>query len=658
MKKLGTYMKHYGFLYLLGFAAMLISIALDMMAPQITRRIIDDVIVGGQMELLMRLLFGLLGIGIGRAVFQYIKEFTYDYIGVSVGYHMRRDLFRHLQTMSMDFFDRHNTGELMTRTKEDVDKVWAAVGFVGILAVEALTHTILVLVCMFRLNPYLTLVPLALLPLIGFCAVRMENGLGKVYDQISEETAELNTVAQECIAGVRTVKAFAREDYEISKFSRHNRLFYDLNMEQAKLLARYQPLITFLGKVMLLAVVIIGGLMVISGRMTIGALGAFSEYANNVIWPMEILGWLSNDIASAFASWRKIKKVAQQTPQITDPAAAAQNASSSETSDPTWSAQKDGAAAIRPGDIVAGELIFEHVGFSLDGHEILRDINITLKPGQTLGIMGMTGTGKTTIVNLIQRFYDVTEGRILLDGTDIRELPLAKLRASSSVVMQEVFLFSDSVTENVKTGCREKMNQQTVEWACRQAGASRFISRLGNQYETVIGERGVGLSGGQKQRISIARALAKQAPILILDDATSALDMETEKIIQKNLKEMKHSTKIIIGHRISAVRSADEIIVLENNTIAERGTHAELMAQKGRYYRTWCVQYGEEAGADNLPKTVSPLDAALPPETVSPPETASPPKTALSPETVSPPEAAVSAPGNSVLRREEELPCP
>ncbi len=595
MKKLGTYMKRYGLLYLLGFTVMVIGTALDMLAPLITRRIIDDVIAGGRMELLMRLLLGLLGIGIGRAIFQYIKEFSYDYIGVSVGYHMRRDLFRHIQTMSMDFFDRHNTGELMTRTKEDVDKVWGAVGFVGILSVEALIYTVLALVCMFRLNPYLTLVPLAVLPLIGFCAVRMENGLGRVYDQISEETAELNTVAQECIAGVRTVKAFARENYEIEKFSRHNQLFYDLNMEQAKLVAKYQPLITFWGKVMLLAVVIAGGMMVITGRMTLGALGAFSEYANNVIWPMELLGWLCNDLASGAASWKKIKKVAQQTPQIKDPAAKdTQYNNSPETLRAHYSTQDSSAAAAQHNGTASGALTFEHVGFSLDGHEILKDINITLRPGQTLGIMGMTGAGKTTIVNLLQRFYDVTEGRILLDGTDIRDLPLAKLRASSAVVMQDVFLFSDSVTENIKTGCREEIQMPTVEWACRQAGAAHFISRLGNQYETIIGERGVGLSGGQKQRISIARALAKQAPILILDDATSALDMETEKAIQKNLKELKQSTKIIIGHRISAVRSADEIIVLENHTIAERGTHEELMALKGRYYQTWCVQYEVE----------------------------------------------------------------
>jgi len=566
-------MKRYGFLYLLGFFCMLISIGLDLMAPQITKHIIDDVIVGGQMQLLARLLLGLLGIGAGRAVFQYIKEFSYDYIGVSIGFHMRKDLFRHLQAMSMDFFDRHNTGELMTRVKEDVDKVWVALGFIGILAVEAVTHTVLVLFCMFRLNPGLTLIPLLVLPMIGVCAVRMEKKLGDVYDRISEETAELNTVAQECLAGVRTVKAFAKEDYEIQKFSRHNRKFYDLNMEQAKLVAHYQPLITFLGQFMLFAVVTVDGLMVINGRMTLGNLGAFSEYANNVIWPMQIVGWLSNDIASAFASWKKIKKASSQSSVITE----APDAKAPET--------------------IRGEITFEHVSFSLDGHEILKDINLKLSPGHTLGIMGMTGTGKTTMVHLIQRFYDVTEGRILLDGVDIRRLPLSTLRSAVSVVMQDVFLFSDTVTENVKTGQREALMQDTVEWAADKAGAARFISKLGSRYETVIGERGVGLSGGQKQRISIARAIAKQPPVLILDDATSALDMETERLIQKNLKEVHRTTKIIIGHRISAVRSADEIIVLENNTIAERGTHEQLMAEKGRYYQTWCVQYQDREEA-------------------------------------------------------------
>ena len=561
MKKLRTYLMRYWYLYLFGMICMIAAIVLDMITPQITRRIIDEVIVGGQMQLLMKFLMGVLGIGLARAVLQYAKEFTWDCVGVKIGNEMRIDLFRHIQTLSMDFFDKHNTGELMTRVKDDVDKVWVVLGFVGSLAIEALIHTVFVLTCMYRINPWLTLIPLCVLPVIGFLAVRMENRLGTVYDQISEETAELNTVAQECIAGVRTVKAFAREEYEIKKFSRHNRRFYDLNMKQAKLLA----------------VVIVGGFLVIGGKMSLGDLGAFSEYANNVIWPMEILGWLSNDIASAFASWKKIQKVAKSEPQIKD---------------------AEDAQALPQ---VKGRITFDHVSLTRGGQEILHDVSFEVEPGHTLGIMGMTGTGKTTIVSLMQRFYDVTDGRILLDGTDIRKIPLAQLRASLAVVMQEVFLFSDSVSENVRTGQREAMTQETVEWAAERAGAGQFIGGLAEKYDTVIGERGVGLSGGQKQRISIARALAKRAPVLILDDATSALDMETEKQIQHNLKQSEDMTRIIIAHRISAVRDADEIIVLEGGTIAERGTHETLMQGPTRYHDTWNVQYEEnrrESGND------------------------------------------------------------
>ena len=564
----------YWYLYLFGMICMIAAIVLDMITPQITRRIIDEVIVGGQMQLLMKFLMGVLGIGLARAVLQYVKEFTWDSVGVKIGNEMRIDLFRHIQTLSMNFFDRHNTGELMTRVKDDVDKVWVVLGFVGSLAIEALIHTVFVLTCMYRINPWLTLIPLCVLPVIGFLAVRMENRLGTVYDQISEETARLNTVAQECIAGVRTVKAFAREEYEIKKFSRHNRRFYDLNMKQAKLLADHQPAISFFGKMMLLAVVIVGGFLVIGGKMSLGDLGAFSEYANNVIWPMEILGWLSNDIASAFASWKKIQKVAKSEPQIKD---------------------AEDAKALPQ---IEGRITFDHVSLTRSGQEILHDVSFEVKPGHTLGIMGMTGTGKTTIVSLLQRFYDVTDGRILLDGTDIRKIPLAQLRASLAVVMQEVFLFSDSVSENVRTGQREAI---TVEWAAERAGAGVFIGELAEKYDTVIGERGVGLSGGQKQRISIARALAKKAPVLILDDATSALDMETEKQIQHNLKQSEDMTRIIIAHRISAVRDADEIIVLEGGTIAERGTHEALMQGPTRYHDTWNVQYEEnrsESGND------------------------------------------------------------
>lgn len=570
MRYLWNYAKKYWRFYALAVVAMCISIGLDMMVPQIIRMLIDDVITAGRMELFGGLLLGLIGIGLGRAVFQYGKEYTFDCIGAKIGCSIRKELFDHIQTLSVEYFDSHNTGELMARVKDDVEKIWNAMGFVGMLAIECVIHTVLVIIFMARISPVLTLLPLIVMPVIGWCAIRMENQMGQVYEEISEETARLNTVAQENLAGVRTVKAFARERYELKKFHQRNEQYYRLNMKQARMMAFYQPLISALGQGFLMAVVLLGGILVIRDSMTLGELGAFLDYANNIIWPMELVGWLSNDLAAAAASNRKIQKVLREPPKVREP--------------------------LNPQVLqeVKGEIRFENVGLTLGEREILTDINVDVQPGKTLGIMGMTGSGKTSLISLLQRFYDADRGRILLDGTDIRSLSLNQLRGSMAVVMQDIFLFSDSVSQNIRTGQKETMAETTVSWAADKAGAHSFIQRLGLGYETVIGERGVGLSGGQKQRISIARALAKKTPILILDDSTSALDMETEREIQRKLKTIEGVTKIIIGHRISSVKDADEILIMENGRIAERGTHKSLMEQRGRYYDTWCVQYGEE----------------------------------------------------------------
>lgn len=570
MKKLSTYIWEYKIPYLIAVASILIAVTLDMMAPRLTARVVDDVIVGGNIGELKYLLLGFLGIGLGRCIFQYVKEYTFDKSGVRISGDMRRDLFRHIQGLSADFFDRTNTGELMARVKEDIDRIWDAMGYISMLLIEVIYHTSIVLVCMYMLNWKLALLPTAAMLLCGSFAVIMERRLGRVYEEISEENAALNTVAEENLAGVRTVKAFAREKYEISKFLSHNKRYYDLNMEQSKVFVRFYPCFTVVTKVLPLLTILVGGKFVIDGEMSLGQMTAFVEYSTNIVWPMEMLGWLTNSFSAAVASNKKVKKIYRERASVVE--------------------------VTNPVNIekVKGKIQFENVSFhKADMYEILHDISFTVEAGKTLGIMGATGAGKTSIVQLLQRMYDATDGNIYLDDVNIKELSLEQLRTSISYVMQDVFLFSDTINDNIKLGKKDYIGFKAVRKASVQAQASEFIERMEETYDTVIGERGVGLSGGQKQRISIARALAKKDPVLVLDDSTSALDMETEHLIQQTLKTLNNTTKIIIAHRISAVRHADEIIVLDNGMIAERGTHEELLAQKGLYYETYESQYGD-----------------------------------------------------------------
>lgn len=568
MRKLSSYIGRYWYGYVFAVASMVTAIALDMLYPKITQKIVDDVILGGQMEILTKLLTGIVLVGIGRSIFGYCKEFTFDFLSSKIGAEMRKDLFNHIQTLSMRYFDDTNTGELMARVKDDVDKIQNALGYVGMLLIEVTIHVVFVLYCMFSLNWKMAFLPVTVMLCCAVVAIIMERKLDKVYEDISEENAVLTTVAEKNLAGVRTVKAFAREDYEIKKFLSHNERYYNLNITQSKVLVRYYPLFQFVGKVLPVAITILGGISVMNGNMSLGALVAYVEYSRNCTWPMEMMGWLTNDLSSAVASYKKIKKIYEVKPEIED------------------------SRNVVTLDHVSGNVEFDHVSFKLDGKQILSDISFSVNEGKTLGIMGATGSGKSSIINMLHRFYDTTEGSVRLDGVDIRKISLRQLRRSVAVVLQDVFLFSDTIEENIKMGNRNTMQMDEIKSAAASAQASSFIEKMDEQYETVIGERGVGLSGGQKQRISIARALSKHSPILVMDDSTSALDMETEHEIQKTLNSLKDTTKIIIAHRISAVCHADEIIYLQDGRIAERGTHEELLAKKGLYYDTYMAQYG------------------------------------------------------------------
>lgn len=574
MLKLSTHIKRHLPAYLLAIFSLVTCTSLDMLSPLLTKQIIDDVIGNGNISALPLILLGILAIGVGRFLFGYIKEYTFDVTGAKIAASIRKDIFKHIQGLSADFFDKTGTGELMSRIKDDVDRIWDGMGYVGMLIIEIVVHVSIILFCMFTSNWKLALIPTACMILCAVLAIYLERKLDKVYDAISEENAELNTVAEENLTGVRTVKAFAREKHEIGKFLSHNKRYYDLNMQQSKIFVKYHPFFSLISKVLPLLVLLVGGYFYISGGMgedgfTLGDLGAFVQYSTNIVWPMEMLGWLTNSLSAAIASSKKIKKLYAQTASV----------------------KEEENPIILP--VVTGSFSFENVSFMREDKEILSDISFTVEAGNTLGIMGATGSGKSTLLFLLQRLYDCTEGAIKLDGVDIRSLSLKQLRENIAPVMQDVFLFSDTIDENIRLGKKEMLNRETVEASATAASASSFIGHLEESYDTVIGERGVGLSGGQKQRISIARALSKKAPILVLDDSTSALDMETEHEIFKTLKELKNTTKIVIAHRISAVRNANEIIFLENGRIAERGTHEELLAKKGLYYETYMAQYGE-----------------------------------------------------------------
>lgn len=572
MRRIRTYIGKNWYVYLFAIGCMVCAIVLDMLYPKITQSIVDDVILAGRQQMLTKLLAGIVIVGIGRSVCGYLKEYLFDVLCSKIGSQLRKDLFAHIQTLSARYFDNANTGELMARVKDDVDKIWNALGFVGMLTIEVTIHVSLVLYCMFMLSWKLALVPLAAMVFCGIMAVMLERKLDAVYEDISEENAALTTVAEENLAGVRTVKAFAREKHEIEKFLSHNERYYELNITQSKIMVRYYPYFQFVGKALPVFMAVLGGSLVMQQKLTLGALVAFIEYSRNCTWPMEMMGWLTNDLSAAAASYKKLKKIFDEKAEITD------------------------GSDARVLDEVRGEIAFEHVSFGLDGRQILTDIDFKIPAGHTLGIMGATGSGKSSLISLLQRFYDADTGTVRLDGTDIRNLKLRQLRGSINVVLQDVFLFSDTIEENIKMGKRRELAMKEVRKAAQDAQASGFIEEMDEQYQTVIGERGVGLSGGQKQRISIARALSKHSPVLVMDDSTSALDMETEHEIQKMLQGLEHTTKIIIAHRISAVCHADEILYLDNGCIAERGTHQELMQKRGLYFQTFQAQYGDFPG--------------------------------------------------------------
>jgi ATP-binding cassette, subfamily B, multidrug efflux pump len=549
------------------FLALFVS-GLNMLNPYFAGKIVDEVILGDNDSLLWKLLAVMIVVVVIKTIIRYNYQLMFERVSQNVIYNIREKLYNRLQLLDFSFYDRNRTGDIMARMTGDMEAVRHFTAWTVYMIFENLTVLIFALVFMFSIHPPLALAMLAVTPIIGYFAYRLSQDVKPTFSAIRGQFSKLNSVVQENISGNRVVKAFAKEEYEVDKFSVENDAFKDKNIDSAKVWEKYLPVLDSLAGVLTVVMILVGGIMVINKSLTLGQLVTF----NSLIWalsnPMRMAGWLINDVQRFIASAEKIQELQNEQPGIA-------NITNSKKPEHT-----------------KGYVEFNHVDFSYGEEKVLEDISFEAKPGQTIAIIGPTGAGKTTIVNLLTRFYDVDKGEVKVDGIDVKEWEMRRLRQSTAMVMQDVFLFSDTIEGNIAYG-EPDASMEDVQRAAKMAEAHGFIKELPEGYETIVGERGIGLSGGQRQRIALARALLRDPAILILDDTTSAVDMETEHKIQTTLKTvLREKTCFLIAHRISSVKEADLILVMENGRIIERGTHEELLLEKGHYYKVYQNQHG------------------------------------------------------------------
>ncbi|MCM1570237.1 MAG: ABC transporter ATP-binding protein/permease, partial [Roseburia sp.] len=497
-----------------------------------------------------------------------------EHVSQKVLYRIRTLLFDKIEHQDMKFYATYRTGDLMTRLTGDLDAIRHMIAWVSRAIVEAVSLLGAVAVYYFVMDWRLALSLFALAPFIYIIIVIFKNKVAPRHKELREKLANMNTAAQENISGNRVVKAFAREDYEINKFNACNMDYSETNKKTSMTWLTFYPYIETLADLMPVVLLVVGGLFLIndSGNFTMGEYVAFSSLIWAICNPMRMLGNIMNEFQRFAAASDKVMEIYYSEPEIVD--------------------KPD--AVDRP-ERFTGRVEFKNVSFKYeDGRlPVLEDISFVAEPGETIAIMGETGCGKTSLIQLIPRFYEPTAGEVLIDGVNVKDMKLVQLRRNIGLATQDVLLYSDTIDGNIAYGDTHIKPEEVVKFA-RYSAADEFIAKMPEGYDTIIGERGVGLSGGQKQRISLARALAVKPAILILDDTTSAVDMETEKQIQKSLEELDFScTKIIIAQRISTTKFADKILILQDGHITETGTHEELIAKKGYYYQMVALQTGE-----------------------------------------------------------------
>lgn len=570
LKWFSGFLKKYRLAIVIGLVLMTVIVACAIVNPYISGMIVDDVIQGGAYDLLPKLIGIMLAVTAVRAILRYATQMMFETCSQGVLYRMRDAVYRKLLQEDFAFYNRNRTGDLMSRQTGDMDAIRHFVAFVIYTVYENILMFIFALVMIFMVNVKLALCMMAVLPFCLFTTYLQSKHVKPRFHECRQSFSSLNAFVQENISGNRVVKAFAKEEYEKEKFEKENDKYREAELGAASIWCRFVPIFELLSNLLMVVLILYGGYQVICGEMTLGNLVTVNGYLWMLSNPLRFAGWWVNDVQRFITSVEKIYDTYSKEPDVKKP--------------------KKGIKRKE----MQGNIEFRNVSYEVEGEDIIHNISFSVEKGQTVGILGSTGAGKSTIMNLLCRFYDVTEGEVLVDGIDVKNWDLHDLRDNIGMAMQDVFLFSDTIEGNIAYG-KPDCTFEEVKEAAVMSDANLFIKAMPDGYQTIVGERGVGLSGGQKQRISLARALLKKPSILILDDTTSAVDMETESYIQEQLKKLgrKH-TVFVIAYRISSIKDADVIFVMDEGRIVERSNHESLLKQNGYYATVYKHQNGME----------------------------------------------------------------
>jgi ATP-binding cassette, subfamily B, multidrug efflux pump len=573
LRPLFGYMRRYRSGYIRGTLACVCTNLIAVQFPNILGRAVDALGKEVTREKIFFFAALLVAISLGKGIFLYAQRWILIGISRDIEFDIRNDLFRRLEAQDSGFYQRYRTGDIMARMTNDLNAVRMLLGPALMYSANTIFLTVFALVFMLRYSPYLTLVALAPMPVASILVQYFGSRIHTRFERIQASFSDISAQAQENYSGVRLIRAFAREESEIGRFERLNREYISRALRLVQLMGMLWPTLEFVLGVSMIITLLVGGHQVLAHRITVGDFVAFNTYMILLIWPIIAVGWVINIFQRGTASVKRIQELLKAEPAITDAAA---------------------DAAIEAETVLKGEIEFRNLSFSYGGAPVLQNISLRIPAGSSLAIVGPTGSGKSTLVNLITRLYEAPEGTLLIDGRPVREYPLAVLRRNIGMVPQETFLFSETVRENLALGAPRAGAEELLE-AAEAAHIRQEFEEFSHGFETMVGERGVTLSGGQKQRAAIARALLRRPAILILDDALASVDTYTEERILGGLRAYTAAaTTILISHRVSTVRSADHIAVLDHGRIVEFGRHEELLERDGYYASLYQKQQLEE----------------------------------------------------------------